>query len=1069
MALLDRLRRRFAPPPATPTPRAAIPVADISDPNKLTQGARGVLGELYTSTSALINAFTGMGTNRDPASYNQWAVPRTLNRGAHFGMGRNALINQALSKLPSTATREGWRVTITDDRVEDKEGCSDQIAAYESRLGMQSAVARAATRGRQYSQGLVVLGIEDGREFSEPVDWQNIQTIRWAVVLDNRDFQPYEMFQADSRHFGKVKTFLITDLNGILEDGLRYGPDAVAYQYSQLQAELDNKQGSLYIHAERVLYFPTVDYLSLLDTLQDSLGSYFTAMNGVATAAREASMVVYKITDWIRKAWSEDANLAHAHMSFVDKAKSTINAWVIDKDKEEVSIESRSLGGVADLPNPSMVWVSASLGTPVTEFWGVSPGGFGKGDAERETWHSQVRAYQRWLAPQLTHLHALILVAKDGCNLPRDTQRTIAFEDLSPPDEQVRSDLRSKALDDATKAFEKGGMTRDEYRATLAALSDDYFRFVRTSEGERVTADAPVGVFTGTLEILLAAARGEIPVASAKSALIKLAPSSFTPESAAEITDPIAAARNAIPATASSTSSGIGAGGSVIPIDEEDIGEETDEFESLWSTAAPPADANTAKKLVEIGGFPSYVTGLMITNAAKAQRFPTYKSLHAKPRPLYSLREVKQAILSVNEAEPAPATDANPRSLCVAVKLPPEFALWVPHKSEDPSPAHVTLLYVPDVDPSEIDAVLAELHETFCEMMPFHVTHTGNISYFDTPQGKSARVAYAETRFSVDPQALFEDLADGVAAFGLEPARHGEKYMPHTTLAYLREPAATYAGPVPEGSWQVIEAVAWYGNEEIDAFPLQGIVEEVDNAGPVHDRATGTSASKAASYWVWTTQRDGRVRPEHARLNGRRFREGVEHPTQGEPGSAPNCRCAKKVYVPPGSPRSAHEAATRTVRRALIRSFKRVSEPALKRAAQGRDDMHDALDDFDEAAWVGEADDLSEGAKAERIAEAYKKFHASVNMGAAELREWAKSPWSKKASVSHTPIDRNLRLLETAREDWTLATAASALRTVNFVSRMKGAEQGEPVKIDGRTGPSKRDISLKNWAFDPGK
>ncbi len=932
MALLDRLRRRFAPP-SSPMPRAAMPVADhVDDPNKLTQGSRGLLGDLYTSTSALINAFTGMGTERDPAYYNNWSIPRTLNRGAHFGMGRNALINQALSKLPNTATREGWRPVITDDRVEDKEGVADQISAYEARLGIPSAVARAATRGRQYSQGLVILGIEDGRSFNEPVDWQNVQTIRWAAVLDNRDFQPYEMFQADSRHFGKVKLFLITDLNGILEDGLRYGPDAVAYQYSQLQAELDSKQGQLFIHAERVLYFPTVDYLSLLDTLQDSLGSYFTAMNGVATAAREATMVVYKITDCIRKMWSEDANLAHAHMSFVDKAKSVVNAWVIDKDKEEVSMQSRSLSGVSELPNPSMVWVSASLDTPVTEFWGVSPGGFGKGDSERESWHATVRAYQRWLSPQLMHMHALILVAKDGCNQPRDIERTIAFEDLSPPSEETRTELRSKAIDDATKAFEKGGITRDEYRATLAGLSDDYFRFVRTSEGERVTADAPVGVFTGSLEILLAAARGEIPVESALALLPTLAPSSFTPESAAKITGPISAKHAAVPATAGAT-----AAAGIAPTDEEDGESEPSEVELAWSQNPQPADAMEAKQIAAELKVPT----VRVTRAHRAGLIEGWKILGGKPR--FSLGEVQRAVLQENgklaAAESAAATaDANPHSLCVAIKLPPDLALWVPHKTEDPSPAHVTLLYVKDVDPAELDAVLAELHETFCEMMPFDVTHTGRVLYFDTPQGKSARVAYAETRFNIDQQALFDDLAEAVAAFGLEAARHGEKYTPHTTLAYLADPDAMYSGPTPEGTWRVIEAVAWYGNEEIDAFPLQGYAEEVDST-QVQDRASAeTAESKTATYWIWRTQQDGHVRKAHARLNGRRFRDGVKHPTQGEPGSMPNCRCAKQVYVPPGSTRRAHEASTRTVRRALIQNFKRVSEPALKRAAQARDD-----------------------------------------------------------------------------------------------------------------------------------
>jgi hypothetical protein len=119
---------------------------------------------------------------------------------------------------------------------------------------------------------------------------------------------------------------------------------------------------------------------------------------------------------------------------------------------------------------------------------------------------------------------------------------------------------------------------------------------------------------------------------------------------------------------------------------------------------------------------------------------------------------------------------------------------------------------------------------------------------------------------------------------------------------------------------------------------------------------------------------------------------------------------------------------------------------------------------------VTEADaELSPEAKEKRIAEAFKRYHEAVNMGAAELRKWAATEWSKAASVDRSPIERNLRLLETPREKWTLAHAANALKTVAFVARMSKGEQGEPVKINGREGPSRRDISLKNWAYDPGK
>jgi hypothetical protein len=105
-------------------------------------------------------------------------------------------------------------------------------------------------------------------------------------------------------------------------------------------------------------------------------------------------------------------------------------------------------------------------------------------------------------------------------------------------------------------------------------------------------------------------------------------------------------------------------------------------------------------------------------------------------------------------------------------------------------------------------------------------------------------------------------------------------------------------------------------------------------------------------------------------------------------------------------------------------------------------------------------------AKQKRIDEAFAKYHATVNMSASELETWAGTECSKLASLDRRPIERNLRLLNKAKEDWDIDDARDANRTVSFVARMKGAEQGEPAR-EGCD--SKRDISLKNWAYNPGK
>jgi hypothetical protein len=103
----------------------------------------------------------------------------------------------------------------------------------------------------------------------------------------------------------------------------------------------------------------------------------------------------------------------------------------------------------------------------------------------------------------------------------------------------------------------------------------------------------------------------------------------------------------------------------------------------------------------------------------------------------------------------------------------------------------------------------------------------------------------------------------------------------------------------------------------------------------------------------------------------------------------------------------------------------------------------------------------------EELDEVFSAWRSSVNMSASELEAWSRNECSRKASLDPAAvIARNLRLLKTKKADWTSREIRDAKRTISFVARMRGAEQGPPA-VKGC--PSRRDISLKNWAFDPSK
>lgn|GEM_PF-3457026 len=103
----------------------------------------------------------------------------------------------------------------------------------------------------------------------------------------------------------------------------------------------------------------------------------------------------------------------------------------------------------------------------------------------------------------------------------------------------------------------------------------------------------------------------------------------------------------------------------------------------------------------------------------------------------------------------------------------------------------------------------------------------------------------------------------------------------------------------------------------------------------------------------------------------------------------------------------------------------------------------------------------------DELDEVYRRWKGLANMTASELEAWSENPCSRKASLDPSAvINRNLRLLRKNKSEWDARDVRDANRAISFISRMRGAEQGEPA-AEGC--PSKRDISLKNWAHDPKK
>lgn len=463
-----RIRDVFAPKVNT-TP---VDVVDSAEANALAAAPPALFG----GTGSLTNFMSGLNTSADSSWWDQWFERRPLGERQRDVLGRDPLVRRILSLPGEDATREGWAVEVEAPEAHmTQEEIAKAIADYEDRAGvnMTRSYRDALRRARQHGAALILLGIDDNRTPDQPVDITKIKRVWWSAVIDARDFDYGPVIgprgevsdngtrpEDDGKYneeraaqFGNVAYFTITDINGVLPDGIRYGCFG---SNGGTSAELLNV-GDLRVHADRVLYIPGPDALPALDQMQDALAAFFRSQSGLSRAVDRASLMLWKIAGNIAKSWQLDENRQIGRRRIMDamRSMSAQSALVVDKEEEDFSlIGGGNTSGLSSVIGDHMVWLAGLSGIPITRLFGVSPGGWGTGEGERADYHDKIRDIQTSdLQPHIRKTALYFMAARDGgINLllqPRAIH--VEFEDLDPPSEAERIEMLAKKADAVVK------------------------------------------------------------------------------------------------------------------------------------------------------------------------------------------------------------------------------------------------------------------------------------------------------------------------------------------------------------------------------------------------------------------------------------------------------------------------------------------------------------------------------------------------------------------------------------------------------------------------------------------
>ena len=317
------------------------------------------------------------------------------------------------------------------------------------KLDFEEVASTALKWARLYGGSIVVMMIDDGKELTEPVDWDNIQGIdellvfeRPLVTPDYTSIYKKRISKKGRSKFGMPEYYDISPMYG----------GAFRVHESRCLLFRNGKLPSISTRAE-YQFFGMPEYARIHKSLQETVTSHG---NGVRLLDR-ANQAIYKLKSLAELLAVEDGeDKVLQRMRIIDMARGFLNSIVIDADGEDYDFKNVSFSGVKDILDATCNMLSAVTQIPQTKLFGRSPAGENAtGESDMENYYKFVEKIQKLnLKNNLgTILDIILLVGKAKGEFEEIPKYKLEFRPLWSLSENEQAGVEQiKATTEFTKA-----------------------------------------------------------------------------------------------------------------------------------------------------------------------------------------------------------------------------------------------------------------------------------------------------------------------------------------------------------------------------------------------------------------------------------------------------------------------------------------------------------------------------------------------------------------------------------------------------------------------------------------
>lgn len=392
------------------------------------------MSNIVQHADGMANALTGLGGETDKGQSVYWTGARDLGQteADNVYMG-SSYMRTAIDTAPNVAIQAGWEWCADNGAFEDFD---DLMEAEEKRLRVPQALAAADKASRQYGGGAVILGIEDGRDFSLPVDEANIVRVAWVrranrheLIVNQWDDDPI------SPNFGNPLTYLWIPRFSATAQRTIHWTRLVRFEGDEVPDDVRLNRQSW-----------GCSLLELAKPKIERLESVEQAIAAIIQEYQWSTLKINQLAEIVSDA--EGSKKLGERLLTMRMGRGITKMNVIDAQNEDISRDTATVTGLADLFDRACRAAASAARMPLSLFLGIGPGGLnttGKDDAGEQWFFQSVATSQKnRYEPALMVIGRYIQLAKNGPIGELVDGAKVEFKPLRLPTEAEKADVELK-------------------------------------------------------------------------------------------------------------------------------------------------------------------------------------------------------------------------------------------------------------------------------------------------------------------------------------------------------------------------------------------------------------------------------------------------------------------------------------------------------------------------------------------------------------------------------------------------------------------------------------------------